>query len=494
MQPSVIPKAYSCAIRRLLSGSFLALSVLLLGTAPVTAQPWDSGPYYLQNVQTGMVIDVKGGLKQRGTTVWPFSLNYSEAQVFHFDRTGVPEGFGDNVSYLKAHVRLGPAVYLSVKIPTPVNSPVGTAPSPGPLAPGINVPSVAQTPQVATDGSSSDRRNLLRPYLFTVEDKIEYTTPRFGNQPSHGAEARQIWRVTPVPNEVETYYLENAHFSGRFAVEPLDLRSGGTLVLGEFRGDDLQKWRILRAGANEPTNLRLTNFKYEVEFYWSTIKVWEWGNRYRFTGRLNWDSNNEPASLANQELVIRNNDGFTKTIDLSPDRTSHEFNFVLDDEPENEEYCFRVSYFSRWSVENWVRGDALCEVPDGSGSPPPSTGDVVSFASSLEANIPPTGNVIYLGRVDPGNNSRLLKVHVAGNSFTPYLVQFLPEGKTREDCGTPVGVRIAPGTDLTGDDLKTLYGNNTPKTPVFFGACKLNRSGGQLSTSRIPIQIDYIKD
>ncbi|MGB3800932.1 MAG: hypothetical protein WA952_14045 [Lewinella sp.] len=473
----------------------LLLLALILGTyTPLLAQPRGANWYYLQNVQTGLIIDVNGGLKQKGTTVWPYSLNFSEAQIFRFDRTDIPNDFGNNANYIMSYVPSGPAVFLSAKIPARVNSPDGSAADTGPISAGNALSPISQNPQVATDGRNTDQRNLLRRYVFTVEDKMEYTTPRFDGQSSLEGESRQIWKVTPVPGETDFYYIENGHFEDRFLVEPLDLQSGGTLVLGEFRGDALQQWRILKTQPNEVTNVGVSNFKWKRKFHYSTWKVWKWGNKHRFTGKVSWDTDNPAATLAKQELVIRNSKGFIKTISLTPGHTSYEFSFVIDSEPDNDQYCFRLTSFSKWSVENRAFTDELCELPAGPTNTPPTTGDVISFASSLKADIPLSGNIVYLGQVQPNNNSRLTKVHVAGNSFTPYIVQFLPEGKTREDCGTDVGVRIEPGEDLEGDDLATLYGENRPKTPVFFGACKLNRSAGQLNTNSIPIQIDYIKE
>ena len=37
---------------------------------------------YFQNVQSGMALDVLGNAKRAGTTVWPYSLNYTDAQIF----------------------------------------------------------------------------------------------------------------------------------------------------------------------------------------------------------------------------------------------------------------------------------------------------------------------------------------------------------------------------------------------------------------------------
>lgn len=162
------------------------------------------------------------------------------------------------------------------------------------------------------------------------------------------------------------------------------------------------------------------------------------------------------------------------------------YNYILFQAKPNYSYCFKVKSKNKYDTTDW--SPSLCGIISEEAE------EVISFSSFLIAEIPESGNIIYLGKVAPGNNSRLRKVHVAGNSFTPYIVQFLPTGKTREDCGTNVGVFIEPGEDLEGDDLNTLYGSNEPKTPVFFGACKLVKPNKSITTSRIPIKIDYVKE
>lgn len=135
--------------------------------------------------------------------------------------------------------------------------------------------------------------------------------------------------------------------------------------------------------------------------------------------------------------------GHTGTITLDPPHNNIDF-----EARPNYSYCFKVKSKNDYDETDW--SSTLCNVISEEKE------EVISCASSLEADISPLGNVIYLGTVNPGNNSRLKKIHVAGNSFTPYIVQFLPEGKTREDCGNNVGIFVAPGDDLDGNDLITL--------------------------------------
>src|SRR5690242_4997062 len=42
---------------------------------------------YFQNVQSGMLLDVQGNRKTAGASVWPYALNYTNAQIFRVGDT-----------------------------------------------------------------------------------------------------------------------------------------------------------------------------------------------------------------------------------------------------------------------------------------------------------------------------------------------------------------------------------------------------------------------
>jgi len=120
--------------------------------------------------------------------------------------------------------------------------------------------------------------------------------------------------------------------------------------------------------------------------------------------------------------------------------------------------------------------------------------NLVSYPSSLLSEPPVSGVIIYKHYVNPGRNTNLKKVHVAGNAFTKYVVQFLPKTGTIQDCGTSKGVIVEPGSNLEGDGLNKLYGSSKPSTPISLKACALRRGTGNITIDKIPIQVTYIKN
>ena len=268
-----------------LNHKYLIVKILLVIMLPLNctslfSQNLTTGWVYIENVQTGLVIDVQGNVKSKGTTVWPYTLNYSNAQMFRFTRTKIPNGYGSEARYIRTYNNSSssPGLYFSVKIPALLVDPVKT-----PKTDQIK-PVQSSGLLLADDGRSSSNRNILKNYVYIIEEKIEYKTPKFGSAISLGHEPKQIWKIIPVPNEPDVYFIQSAHFNGEYVIEPLDLNSGGKLVLGEFTGSNIQKWRILKTAPNKPEDVNITNFKWERSLNQSTWKFWEWHYEYKIKG------------------------------------------------------------------------------------------------------------------------------------------------------------------------------------------------------------------
>src|SRR5688572_969541 len=105
---------------------------------------------YIQNVQSGMVIDVQGNAKTAGTSVWPYSLNHTNAQIFRVDTKTPPREYGDDACYIEALNPGGPDLYLSVKTPPLV---IVAADTTEPARPGT-VPSDVMLPRMVADQPS----------------------------------------------------------------------------------------------------------------------------------------------------------------------------------------------------------------------------------------------------------------------------------------------------------------------------------------------------
>jgi len=360
---------------------YLFILFLFLVSTNISAQNWRSGWVYIENVETGLVIDVQGNVKANGTTVWPYSLNYSKAQMFQFSEHHIPERYGEDARYIMAYDNsgFGSDFYLSVKTPPLVivdtNEPAG----PGTIGRDLVLPPTVGV--VDTDRPNSNKKTL-RNFAFSIETKREIDDSPISVindlSISSGEAPLQIWKILPVPNAPDVYYIQNAHFREKMVVEPLDFSSGGTLVLSSFAGSDIQKWRILKTAPPEPTNLKLSNFEWEEKLNQSPwYKPWKWHYVQKIKGKLSW-TNSNASGLTKQNIIIDSSSTDYETITLEPSKTSDEFNIKSSKSAKTEEHCFTVKAHSKWQAQDWVFSDDLCENPDFEGAPPteptPTTG------------------------------------------------------------------------------------------------------------------------
>jgi hypothetical protein len=213
---------------------------------------------YIQNVQSGMVIDVQGNAKTAGTSVWPYSLNHTNAQIFRVDTKTPPREYGVDACYIEALNAGGPDLYLSVKTPPLV---IVAADTTEPVQPGT-VPSDVILPRMVAD-QPSDKR-VLRNCAFSIEEKRvpSATSPISVLTDLSVPEGppKQVWKLVPVPGEEDVFFIQCADFEDTMVIESLDLSSGGTLALSSFTGADIQKWRIGSTAAPNATNLKLARF------------------------------------------------------------------------------------------------------------------------------------------------------------------------------------------------------------------------------------------
>ncbi len=359
----------------------LIISILSFLCTSAFTQSWRSGWVYIENVKTGLVMDVQGDVKANGTNVWPYSINYGRAQMFRFSEYFIPERFGSDARYIEAYDNSGSITdfYLSVKTPPQVI--VATDPN-LPSSPGIIRPELVLPLGVFDSGHPPSNKKTLRNYVFTIEEKRELDNSPISLVNDHaltsGSTPKQIWKILPVPNEPNVYYIQNAHFAEKMVIEPMDFSSGGTLVLSSFTGSDLQKWKILKTKPNEPTDLKLTNFKWEEIYSQEPFyKPWKWHYIQSIKGKLTW-TNRDVSSLSKQRIVVDGRNSDYETITLEPNVSSYEFNLKSSSAAKTKEHCFNVITYTKWQAENWAFSDEVCEKPDYLDSPStppvPSTG------------------------------------------------------------------------------------------------------------------------
>jgi len=418
------------------------------------AQSSFSGGHYIENVQTGLLMDIKGNLKEKGTSVWSYSLNYSDAQIFYISTADTPDRFGTDAHRI---IAINSDLFLSAKVP----SPEFERPPPSNLGDHEGVfdptqPTRGTEPQVVDGGiSGSDRtQTILSNYVFTIEEKEEYEdTPGILDRVRFDLESRQIWKLLPVPNEPNTYFIQNALFSEKMVVEPLTLDTGGKLGISSFTGSDLQKWKILPTQPNDPTDLELS----DVESY---RHGWFWLKK-SIRGRLTWKKNNSSSDLIKQQISISQG-GSSSEITVRGDVSSYKFNVGS----KNTNYCFNVTAFSKWSSESSNRSRSICENLD-NDQPTPSDEEVTTSISMVRQEII-EGFIPYLGTFGPITSGVTIKnINFPTQRPPVYLVK---PGFSTGDCGNSNAVILVHG-DMT----------SAQKIEVF-GADEINLTGTQRLT------------
>lgn len=333
------------------------------------SQNWGSGWVYIENVQTGLVLDVQGNVKTNGTTLWPHSLNHSKAQMFKLTGSNIPDRFGSDARYIMAYDNrsFSSDFFVSVSTPPMVIGQVQTVKTD--LL--KSKPVLSNKPLVATDGRNKSNRKTLTSYVFTIEEKSALNASRFNKKNNRVTKPKQIWKIIPVPNEPDMYYIQSAHFEKKYVMEPLGLNSRGTLVLSEFTGSNLQKWKILKTTPNVPTDVKLTNFEWDRDLDQSTVKFWQWHYVYNIEGEVTWKRNNDATNLSKQRFtMVAGND--KEDINLEPQKSSYQFKFESNSTGNTKKHCFRLYAYSKWPAENTAFTDEICTTPSSSTPPTPT--------------------------------------------------------------------------------------------------------------------------
>lgn len=412
---------YSQIEKNILMYACLCITILLLFSTNLYARNWVKGWVYIQNVQTGLVIDVQGNIKKHGISVWPYSLNYSKAQMFRFSEFNIPERFGSDARYILAYDDKSSIsdFILSVKKPPMVIAP----PHRGTVSdPGIVTPPIVAPPSVVVGDSHNTNKKILRNYLFSVETKQEYAESPFPPVSAVDTKPKQIWKIIPVDNEEDTYYIQSAHFSEKMVIEPLDNSSGGTLVLSSFTGSNLQKWKILKTKPEVATNIKLTNFVWDNDtfLWWGSINI---------RGKLTWTKN--ASNLLDQSIIVRpSSGGGQDSLSVGPTKNSSEFEFGSNTTNKTKEHCFSIKSTSKWQAQNWSFSDEVCEHPKYPGSPTPPTTPPAGIGKLLISNCHNDKKQVHLWTYDLTNNNGVYKDH--GTLGSQWQGSTCPVGSPKE--------------------------------------------------------------
>ncbi|TYP75283.1 RICIN domain-containing protein [Aquimarina intermedia] len=407
----------------LVSNAHYLLLLLFLVSTHSFSQNWNSGWVYIENVKTGLVMDVQGDVKANGTTVWPFSLNHGRAQLFRFSSTNIPDSFGDDARYMMAYDNSGLSsdFYVSVKTPPLVvlGTEVNVPPSSGASSPDLLVSPTSE--MVATDDRMVSDKKTFKNFVFSIESKRA-----FDNAPTNvindlsitSVEApKQLWRLIPVAGQADTYFIQSAHFTDKRVVEPVDFNSGGTLVLSSFTGNDIQKWRIIKTKPKAATNLTLSNFEWEEKYVQKPwYKPWRWHFVQKIKGTLSW-TNSNTSDLTKQYILI---DGGSSSeydpIALASNKTSHTFNIKSTTSAKTKEHCFKVRGHSKWVAQNVTFSDGECQKPTFDETPPATPIPAVGISKLVVTNCHSNKKSVRLWTLDHTVNDGVWKDHGTLNS------------------------------------------------------------------------------
>ncbi len=311
--------------------------------------------FYIQNVQTGLVIDVKGGQLINGTKVWPYTLNYTTAQEFLFFKGNIPDEYGEN-SY---RIHAGNNLYITV-----IRAPQEILPAPEPdtLSSGFDRTSASAIPEVASPVNPTTPTRIFGNYNFSIEEKVEMDIiGRMRNK-------MQIWKIIPVQNEINTFVIQSAQFSEQSVIQPDGVSSGGNLVLASYTGSDLQKWKILPTEPKSPTELELTDFEFNQP------SIWTFWKDPKISGKLSWKENS--INVKNYVVFIDKEGQNFNSVSLGPNTTMYEFGWESNSADKDLEYCFRVRNSTNWA--HYSFSENICASPNSytppTTQPPPTNG------------------------------------------------------------------------------------------------------------------------
>lgn len=301
----------------------------------------DTGEKYIQNRQTGKLIDVKDGSKTAGTQIWQYSINYTKSQAFNTYCTA-----GCDSYYIAPQLGGLKALYLTLKreqIKTTVTGEGGILRD--------------RVTEASADPSVSDSR--VSNYSITQDEK-------YRSRPSAQISARQpqmqLWKFIAVQGEPDTYIIQSTAFAERFVLQPTGMQSADVLTIAPYTGAEIQKWKVLKTVPATPTDLKLENFRWESNLLTGDVR-WQ-DNANNETGYQIWVKRKEP------------NGSYTPTKKITDAPANSQYASIKDDNSgrgKGREHCFSVVANNQWGESSSSGG--ICGIPSTAvPTPPPPTG------------------------------------------------------------------------------------------------------------------------
>lgn len=236
---------------------FLIIVLAMFFYEKSSAQTLDEGRYYIKNMETGLVLEVKGGVIMEGNTVRPHALNHTRAQIFTIERNDGSDNNSLNSYYIKNRGP-GQEYFLTAKKRLSVTD-GGQAASLSPEPNDHFPPNTLNLSQgiLGEKESTNHPGRTLKNYIITFENKtsdggnlsVSTTSQLFGG-------FHQEWEIIPMGNK--SYRIVNSALGQNMMLLPEIIDNGTSLVFSNSATSNLFRWEILSVDPVAPELQKIT--------------------------------------------------------------------------------------------------------------------------------------------------------------------------------------------------------------------------------------------
>ncbi|QRM89426.1 hypothetical protein FG167_09300 [Lacinutrix sp. WUR7] len=300
------------------------------------------------------MIDVKGGQSINGNKVWQFDLNHSKAQIFKITKLNLPANLDSQHFRIMEFNANGSGRFITAK-----KEGLKVLPK-EPTNKSNNKSSAAGAPQKAIednpsiDNTSNSLNIALKKYNITIEEGFN-ASPESSAFNSldvtniNSSDKKQIWELSPVLNELNTYLILTEHSGEKVALQPGSLKSGGDLVLAKRSGADIQKWKILPVTPEPPELLNITLQDFNIV----NPPIYKFWKNSKLHLTIRWNDTNNDAVGYKVLFSLANGDATEIESNLMPNTREYTYVKELSGAAGNfPEYCFVVTKRNKWNFNS----------------------------------------------------------------------------------------------------------------------------------------------
>ena len=203
----------------------LLIFIFLCGNLGI-AQIAPNIDYYIENKQSKNVFDVRGGSSSENAPIQHYIKNYTKSQIFKLILVGSST---ESNYYIQASLS---SLFLSCKFNTVTS----------------------QLPAT----QSANNYQIIQNSKYIYDSRSEFS-------PLYLKPTQQHWKLVPIPNESNTYFIQSVFFRENTVLEPSSSIGIGPLKLAKFTGSENQKWRILPTLPKAPSSAQLIDFQWKSD-------------------------------------------------------------------------------------------------------------------------------------------------------------------------------------------------------------------------------------